>query len=276
MPPFASTRITCLPVTSPRGPLSPYWNVRPARVTWSIQAFSVEGMPKLIMATAITTTSAARSSSIRASDCASLSRCSALSRSLGTKMPVTKSSSICATGSLARSRTITLACGCTRRSSSRTPAATLVEWEAPPRGLLVRRRMLVMGCSCIRGPSGGSSAGRIFRGPVDQMGCDARFEGEAAAVGCRADHPGAGQGARACKGIAQGRRGRQRRRDDQGPQRKGEELGHHVLAPYRQKSRDFGRSLWYCPVPLSTRYLPVTPRSVKGQEHFFWRYDGHR
>ena len=46
-----------LPSSRPTGPFSPYLNVTPARSTWSNQAFSVEGMPKLYIGAPMITVS---------------------------------------------------------------------------------------------------------------------------------------------------------------------------------------------------------------------------
>ena len=46
-PPLASATMTFLPPARPMGPFSVYLKVRPATAMRSIQAFSVDGTPKL-------------------------------------------------------------------------------------------------------------------------------------------------------------------------------------------------------------------------------------
>ncbi|MNC72124.1 hypothetical protein D3C75_1231350 [compost metagenome] len=89
-----------------------YLNVTPARSTWSSQAFRVLGMAKLYIGAAITSTSAASSSSVswleRSSEAFSTSlRCSA-----GFIQPPNKLASRCGTGLMARSRTLISSAGC--------------------------------------------------------------------------------------------------------------------------------------------------------------------
>src|SRR5690606_6941493 len=86
------------------GPSGVYLKVTPLRNRWSNQVFKVEEMPKLIIAEASTTTSAAITSCTTASEAAIAADCAVERASGAVARPLTKSSSICGRGCRARYR----------------------------------------------------------------------------------------------------------------------------------------------------------------------------
>ncbi|MCY1220018.1 hypothetical protein D9M72_320170 [compost metagenome] len=75
LPPEAIAMNTGRSRSVPTLPPGPVLNVRRARTTWSIHAFSAEGTPRLCMGVPMTTTSDASSSRISSSDRATEPSC---------------------------------------------------------------------------------------------------------------------------------------------------------------------------------------------------------
>ncbi|MNH37445.1 hypothetical protein D3C79_983510 [compost metagenome] len=85
--------------------------VMPARSTWSSQALRVLGMVKLYIGAAITSTSAANSSSVNSLERASASSSAALRCASGFIQPPSRLASRWGTGLTARSRTLISSAG---------------------------------------------------------------------------------------------------------------------------------------------------------------------